>query len=167
MNERHLIDATAEARDQAAKPFSGLAVRLPIPRAFHAGPRLALEQLDLAARIEFFAVAFDQLRLVVKRVALARRARHEELNHPLGLGAVMEAAVQLLPRQRRRRVGQGALITEQIRERNPAEAAAETPEKFPPINVARVFRAEAERALARGTGVEDRVHRSFVLRLNR
>ena len=43
-----------------------------------------LEELDLAAWIEFLAMAANEFGLVIERIALAGRARHEELNDALG-----------------------------------------------------------------------------------
>ena len=60
-------------RHQAADPLATLSLLPPRPRALHALSRLALEQLDLLARIERLAVAADEIGLVIERIALAGR----------------------------------------------------------------------------------------------
>ena len=100
-----------QVRNEIADPLAALAVLPPFPRAGHHGAGLALEQLDLAPRVELLAVLLDQRRLIVKRVALAGRARHEQVNDSLGPGEMMQPAVVLGPRLERfsrRRYRQGA-----------------------------------------------------------
>ena len=80
MDERHLVDATGQVRNQIADPFAALAALPPLPGALHARAGVALKQFDLLARIKRLAVAANQLRLVIERVALARRARHKQLH---------------------------------------------------------------------------------------
>ena len=92
-------------------------------------PGRALKQLDLLAGVERLAVALDQLGLVVERVALAGRARHEELHDALGLGADDAGRPSSGP-ARRRVVGQQTCFGQQVRQRNAAQAAAEVPEEL-------------------------------------
>ena len=73
-------------RHQVAHPLAALAVLLPLPRAGHADAGVALKQLDLFARIERLARSCDQRWLVVERVALTGRARHEQLHDAFRLG---------------------------------------------------------------------------------
>ena len=96
--ERDVVDTGRQVRQQVADPVAALAVLPPFPGAGHDGARLALEQLDLAAGIELPAVSLDERGFVVERVALAGRARHEELHDPGGAGTVMQAAVPLRAR---------------------------------------------------------------------
>ena len=90
VNERHVVDAAGQVRHQVAHPFAAVAVLPPGPGAFHALPGVALEQLDFFARIERLAVAANQLGLVIECIALAGRARHEELHHAFCLRRVMQ-----------------------------------------------------------------------------
>ena len=83
MDERHIVDAFRKMRQQPANPFAAFAMLFPIPRALHHCAWVALEKLYFAARIELLAVPLDQLRLVIKGVALAGCAGHEELDDPL------------------------------------------------------------------------------------
>ena len=131
--ERDVVDAGRQVRHEIADPAAALAVLPPFPGAGHHRAGLALEQLDLAARIELLAVPLDQRRLVVERVALAGRARHEELNDALGPGAVMQPAVELGPgpqRFSRRRIGQERFGPHQVGQRQRAETAAGVPREM-------------------------------------
>ena len=94
--------------------------------------RAALEQLDLAAGVERLAVPLDQLGLVVERVALAGRPRHEELHDPLG-PAPDGAGRRSGPPRRRRRRRPAAARPEQVRQRDAAQAAAGLPEELATI----------------------------------
>ena len=149
MNECHVIDATAQMRHEIAHPFAGLTILFPIPGAFHAWPRVALKEFDLASRIKLLTMAFDQLRFVIKRVALAGRAGHEELNDPLRFRAVVNSAVQVGARRGRERLRQKAMLSEQVREGNSAESSAETPKKLAAVQEPRVLSAELNRRLLR------------------
>ena len=75
MHERQIVSAGCQVRRQTTDPFSGVAVLFPFPRAGHDCAGAALKELDLAARIEFLAVALDEKRLVIEGVALAGCAR--------------------------------------------------------------------------------------------
>src|SRR5262249_7347846 len=77
IDERHIVHAFCQMREQGADPSPALPVLLPLPWAGHDRARRALKKLDLAARIEFLPVTLYQLRFVVKCIALARRAGHE------------------------------------------------------------------------------------------
>src|SRR6185369_10204793 len=129
---------------------------LPGPGTLHHRTRFALKQLHLAARIKFLAVAFDEFGFVIKRVALAGRAGHEQLHHALRSGVMMEAAVEL--GSWLRYVRKQAVLSEQMNHRDPAESAAEAPEKFTSINELSVFRAELNRGLLGRAGVARRIH---------
>ena len=109
-----------------------LAVLLPAPGAGQARAGKALKQLDLFARIERLAVALDQLGLVVERVALAGGAGHEQLDDPLGLGPMMQAAVQIGAPGPRPGIGQQSAFAQQRGQRDAAQSAAEIPEKLAP-----------------------------------
>src|SRR5438270_5700286 len=98
MNERQLIHTRAQVRDQVADPFAAMSILLPIPGALHDRSWLALKELDLAARIEFLPCPFDHFGFVIKGVALAGGAGHEELHHPLGTGAMMQTPIPLRAR---------------------------------------------------------------------
>ena len=80
----------------------------------------------------FWPLPLDQLRLVVERVDLAGGAGHEELDDALGLGRVVQAAVEVGPRLRRR-AGRRA---EQVRQRDAAQAAAGLPEELAAVELA-------------------------------
>lgn len=149
MNECHFIDATAKTRHEIAHPFAALTILFPIPGAFHAWPRVALKEFDLASRIKLLTVAFDQLRFVIKRVALAGRAGHEELNDPLRFRAVVDSAVQVGARRGRERLRQKAILSEQMREGDSAEAPAKSPKELPAVQEPRVLGAELNRRLPR------------------
>src|SRR5262245_34104459 len=94
-------------REGRADPPAALAVLAPRPRAPEQVPRHAGRRLDMATRVERLPVAPDQLGLVVKGVALAGPAVHEELDDSPDLGRMMQAAVPLGPRPRPGRVGAG------------------------------------------------------------
>src|SRR6516225_7682148 len=98
MNERHIVHTGTEVRDEIAHPFSALAVLFPVPGTFHQRAWVALEQFHFAAGVELLAGAFDELRLVIKRVALAGGAGHEELHDTFGAGGMVQAAVPFGPR---------------------------------------------------------------------
>ena len=66
------------------------------------------DRLDPLARIELLSVQLDELGLVVERVALADAAVHEELNDALGLGPVVQPAIESRARRRRTRARQRA-----------------------------------------------------------
>src|SRR4051812_43790258 len=93
MQERDVIHASRDVGHQRRDILAALPILLPFPRAFHDRARRTLEQLDLAAGIEFLAVLLDQQRLVVECVALAGRAGHEKLDDALSLGRMMQAAL--------------------------------------------------------------------------
>ena len=122
-----------QVRHQVADPLAALAVLLPLPGALHHAPGRALEQLDLAAGVELLAVLLDQQRLVVERVALAGRARHEQLRRPASPCAGWCSPPFHSGRGRAqapRRSRQQALRAEQVRQGDAAEAAAGSPEEF-------------------------------------
>ena len=132
MQKGHVIHAAGQVRHEAAHPLAGFAVLFPIPRAFHAGARDALEQFDLAARVERLAVALNQLRFVVEGVQLAGGAGHEHLHDALGLGLVVQTAVEIGPAltEGLRRVGgEKAVAAEEVGEGDAAETAAGLPEE--------------------------------------
>src|SRR5687768_3664755 len=116
MNERHVVHARSEMRQQIANPLAAPAMLLPAPRARHHYTGVALEQLDLLARIPLLSGLLDQPRLVVERVALACRPRHEELHDTF--------------RSRTRL----CLPAEQTRERDAAKSPTVVPEKRPPVH---------------------------------
>ena len=86
---------------QIADPFAALAVLPPAPGALHDMAGIGLKQLDAAAGIERLPVAANQLRLVVECIALARGTGHEELDDTLRLGAMVQAAVEVLASRER------------------------------------------------------------------
>ena len=128
MNKRDVIGTRGDVWNKVADPFAALAVLFPGPRALHYGTGIALKQFDFAARIKFLSVAFDQRWLVIKRVALARRAGHKKLHNAFRASAMMQAAIPF--GARRRRFAEEILFTEQLSERDTAEATAKTPKKF-------------------------------------
>ena len=149
MNECHVIDATAQMRHEITHPFAALTILFPIPRAFHALAGVAFKEFDLASRIKLLTMAFDQLRFVIKRVALAGCAGHEELNDPLRFRAVVNSAVQVDAGPGRDRLRQKAILSEQMREGDSAEAPAEPPKELPAVQKPRVLGAEFNRRLSR------------------
>ena len=93
--KRDIVHASRRMREQVAYPFPRLAVLLPAPRARHDHTRVALEEFNLLTRIELLSGKFDQSRFVIKRVALARSPRHEQLNDAFRLGAMVQTAIEL------------------------------------------------------------------------
>jgi hypothetical protein len=89
VDERQVVHARADVRHQFAHPLAALAARLPVPGRFQHRAGIALEQFDFTARIKLLSVPRDELRLVIKRVALARCAGHEELHDAFRLGTMM------------------------------------------------------------------------------
>jgi hypothetical protein len=67
-------------------------------------------------------VPLNEFRLVVKQIQMTRRAAHEQLNHPLGLGRVMQA--------NRVRGTEHAIATQHPSEGNAAQATAGSPEEI-------------------------------------
>ena len=122
VNECHVIHALAELRDDRGQRLAALAVLSPFPRRLECVAGGALEQLDGLAWIPFFAVPLNEFRLVVKQIQMTRRAAHEQLNHPLGLGLVMQA--------NRVRGTEHAIATKHPGEGNAAQATARSPEKI-------------------------------------
>ena len=97
VQKRHVIDAVGQLRHQAADPLATLAVLLPRPTGFSCRRRGRSETARPCRRIERLTVALDQLGFVVEGVALAGGAGHEQLHDALGLGRVMQAAVEFGP----------------------------------------------------------------------
>ena len=58
--ERDIVDAGRQVRQQTADPLAALAKLPPFPGARHHGARLALKELDLAAGIELLAVSLAE-----------------------------------------------------------------------------------------------------------
>src|SRR5690349_21466485 len=123
MDEGDVIRAGTDMRDEIADPLAAFAPGLPVPWTLHHGTRVALKKFHPAAGIELFAAAFDELRLVVKRVALARGARHEQLNDASGARGVMQTAVQNAIRLRRHNVRKQTAVPEQVAQGNSAQTA--------------------------------------------
>src|SRR6185437_10905173 len=114
MDKGDVIRARADMRDEIADPLAALAPWLPVPRTLHHGARIALKKFHPAAGIELFAAALDEFRLVVKRVALARGARHEQLNDASRPRGVMQSAIQNAIRLRRHNVRKQTAVPEQM-----------------------------------------------------
>src|SRR5262249_40369650 len=91
VDERHVVDATGKVWQQPAYPSAALSVLSPFPGARHAGARRALEELNFASRIQLLPVPLDKRRLVIECIALAGRARHEELDDPFGTCGEMDS----------------------------------------------------------------------------
>src|SRR5206468_9142817 len=92
--------------------------------ALHDRARLAGRGLDPAAGIELLAISLFKLGLVIERVTLADAAVHGELDDALGLGGVVETAIEVRA-GRGRNVGvrrEQAGLAEQVGESDPAEA---------------------------------------------
>jgi hypothetical protein len=131
--ERQVVDAAGDLGEDAADPSARLAVTLERERALHHLAGCARGRLDVAPRVERLAVATVQLRLVVEGVHLADAAVHEELDHPLRPGAMMETAIEVGDRPRACGIhpGDQVVAAQQIGQRDPAQAAAHPPEEFP------------------------------------
>jgi len=126
MHEGHLVDARAERRDDFVQHLAALPVGPPFPGRAKRGAEPVLKQLDVFARVPLLAIALMQERFVVERVEMTGPARHEELDHPLGLGRMMQSLERAAaPRLAARR--QETVPAEQMCERDSAQPAAEFP----------------------------------------
>jgi hypothetical protein len=98
VQESDVVGAGTNMRNKVTDPFGRLSILLPAPGAFHDRARIALEKLDLFARIKFLAMALQEFRFVIERVALAGGSGHEELNNPFGARAMVQTAVEFSER---------------------------------------------------------------------
>jgi hypothetical protein len=123
VNERDVVHAGAERRDDLAELLAALAVGLEVPHRPEPGAEAVLKRLHLLAEIGGLAVAFDQLRFEIKQIDVTRRPGHEQLHDAFGLGWVMEHA--------RGRAGKlrEEVPAEQVGQGDSAKAAAKPPEK--------------------------------------
>ena len=125
-----------KVRHQAAHPLAAFAVLLPAPWALHHSARLALEQLDLAPRVERFTMLFDQQWFVVVKIALAGGTRHEELDHPTRPCRVMQPTASPAARFGRRRIRcEQAFRAKQVRKRDTSQAASGVPQEATAIKL--------------------------------
>ncbi len=116
-------------RDEIADPFAALPMLFPVPGTFHHDARIALEQFNFAARIEFLSGAPDQFGFVIKRVALAGRPGHEQLDHAPSPGkrALCEWSSGWLCGLR-----EETAFGKKLSEGNSAQTASQAPQKFTP-----------------------------------
>ena len=118
-----------ERRDDVAEHLAARAVGRKSQTGRSHGPEAVLERLDVLAEVRRLAVPLDQLGLEVEQVDVAGGPGHEELDHPLRLGRMMQAAVGARPAAcRRRGVGrEQAVGPQQGRERPPRPARRRSP----------------------------------------
>ena len=141
--EGEIIHTRGNVREDAAHPAPTFTVLFPIPRRLHQVARGAGCGFDAFAGIELLSAAFDEFGLVIKRVALAGAAVHEELHDAFDLGAMMQTAVQVGAGFGYGRLRQQPVLAEQMGERDAAEATAQTPQKFAArqrMKAGRIFR---------------------------
>lgn len=125
MNKSHLIHDTPQRSDDIAERLAALAIRLKFPHRFQPGTEAVLKGFHWLAEVRCLTVSFDQFRLVVKQVDMARRSSHEELHDPLRLRRMMQAPGHSFRPQQPFRL-------HQARQRQPAQTAAALPQKLPP-----------------------------------
>ena len=76
---------------------------------------------------------FDETRLVVKRIEMARRPAHEKLDDTLGLRRMVDDSLGGRARPWLGRL-EGPIVLEQTREGNSSEATSGLPEKLAAID---------------------------------
>jgi hypothetical protein len=127
--EGQVIDAPGDVRKNTADPAATTSVLLKGEGAFHHGAGRRGDGLDVGAGVERLAVALLQGRFVVKGVALADAAVHEQLHDALDLCPVVQSAVEVGLRPGR--VGEQAGFAKQSGQGDTPKAAAEAPEQVP------------------------------------
>jgi hypothetical protein len=78
--------------------------------------------------IERLAVGLYEVGFVVKCVRLTNSPIHEELNDALGLGRMMQSAIQFGTGSGD--IGEQAAFAQELRERDAAQSAAKLPQEF-------------------------------------
>src|SRR5205085_2543312 len=89
IQECHLIDAGRHVRESIRDPAPALAMLFPFPRALEQRTGRRLRAAG-DGEVDGLAGAANQLGFVVKRIALARPAEHEELDDVFGFGGMMQ-----------------------------------------------------------------------------
>src|SRR5581483_12144704 len=85
VEERNVIDAAGEVRQQVADPQPALAAATEDERTLHEAARLAEEGVDLTLAGQLLAVMPGEIRLVVEGIDVAHPAGAEDLDDALRL----------------------------------------------------------------------------------
>ena len=129
VNECYVIHALAKFRHDGGQRLTALAVLRPFPGRFECIAWGTLEQLDRFARIPLLTMAFEKLRLVVEQVQMTRCTAHEQLNHSLGPGHVVQADRLAGCRC----ICKHAVASEHAGKGDAAQSTARAPKKVAPI----------------------------------
>src|SRR5437868_5583875 len=84
MNERQLVDNSADVRKQVGNPLPGLPILFELVRAPHQWAGIALAYSNFAFALERLAMILLQRRLVVECVNLADATAHKQRNNRFG-----------------------------------------------------------------------------------
>ena len=118
VDERDPVDHAPQRRHHVGQLLAARPVPTERPDRREPGPEAVLERLHRLAEVARLAVPFHQLRLVVEKIDVAGRPRHEQLHDSFGPRRVNEG------RMRRATVGPGPLRLEGREGQAPQAAAA-------------------------------------------
>ena len=91
VEERDVVDAVAEVREQVADPFAALAALAEFPARLDDAAFVLVPAAAERFHGDRFAVHADHRRLVIERVDVARPAVHEQKDDALGFGRAAAA----------------------------------------------------------------------------
>ena len=86
VDERHVIHALGQVRQQVTHPQPALAMLAKIEAALHDPPRLAEESIDLAFAGELLAIESLQVGLVIERINVADSAAGTDMHDAARFG---------------------------------------------------------------------------------
>ena len=139
VDERHVVDALAEVREELADVLARLAVLAEGPLRPDDPALAAATAPAERAHGDRLAVELVKFRLILERVDLTRPAVHEQPDDALRFGGEVDRPDR--ERIRRRRGGcarEDAVLRHQVDERESAETAAGLPEEFTSRSAAEV-----------------------------
>ena len=90
MHKSDLIHHGPQIGHHFAQRLAALSVRPKFPGGRHPGAQPILEGFDVFTEISRFALMFDQCRFVIEQIDMTGCSGHEQLNHPLGLGRMVQ-----------------------------------------------------------------------------
>ena len=93
MDEGQVVSHLSERGYNIREMFAALTVPFELEGRTHPRAQPILEGLHMLAKIALFTMMPNECGLEIEGVQVARRASHEELDDPLGLGWMMERAV--------------------------------------------------------------------------
>jgi hypothetical protein len=96
VDELHAVDMLCDVGKQIGDRASALAILLEGPRGLHdslvAAESAGVGELPSIVKSDHLAIVFFQNRLGIKRVDLADPALHEQKDHSLDFGSMMQSA---------------------------------------------------------------------------